>query len=146
MNETNFPLGNIIIALVSSHRNLTTQRIRKLGLYPGQDMILMQLLQRDRQSQNELVQSLCVDHSTIAKSVNRLMKNDLVVTVKSEIDKRVTLVSLTSKGKDIAQQAQDVWDDVEKIATGDMSSEEVTSFLKLSEEMVRNFNNAMDKK
>lgn len=134
-----FPLGSSIINFVLSHRNLATKEIRKLGLYPGQDLILVELLRKDNRSQNELVKALCVDHSTIAKSVKRLLKAEIINAHKSTEDKRVTIISLTVKGKALAIQAAKVWNDVEKTAFKDFSPADIKEFMQYSQHIAKNF-------
>lgn len=137
--SSDFQIGYSIISLLAAHRSLTTSKIRELGLYPRQDLILLQLLDYGKQSQNELVQGLCVDHSTVAKSVSRLAKNDLVETSKSAEDKRITLVNLTAKGLEVSKNVKKIWDEVESTAAQNMSSEDVATFVKVAKQMEKNF-------
>jgi len=89
--NSQFPIEKAIINLITTYKNQVTKKMRPLGLYPGQDMILLELLKQGQVSQNKLVVKLCVDHSTIAKSVRRMITSGLVQTEKSTQDKRVTL-------------------------------------------------------
>jgi len=139
--KSEFPIEKAIINLITSYKNLITKKMRPLGLYPGQDMILLELLKNDCISQNKLVVTLCVDHSTIAKSISRMIKNDLVQTKKSAEDKRVTLVSLTDKGRNLADQVQDVWLEAENNATKGFSPEEQRLFIEMIDHIVKNLNN-----
>ncbi|MDP1510678.1 MarR family winged helix-turn-helix transcriptional regulator [Paenibacillus sp. CMAA1739] len=75
---TQFPLSFSIFSLARSHHRIAGQLLREAGLYPGQELVLMQLWHRDSQSQNSLSKSLRLDHSTIAKSVRRLDDAGLV--------------------------------------------------------------------
>ncbi|WP_318766527.1 MarR family winged helix-turn-helix transcriptional regulator [Lactiplantibacillus carotarum] len=134
-----YPIGKSIINLVSAHRLVTTAKISKLGLHAGQDLILLALLEQDGQSQNALVQQLCVNHSAVAKSVARMQKNDILTTQKSTVDKRVTLVFLTSKGRQLALQTQQVWQNVESIAFDHLSETDQADFLRLIAIVERNF-------
>ena len=134
-----YPIGKSIINLVSAHRHVTTSKISKLGLHAGQDLILLALLEQDGQSQNALVQELCVNHSAVAKSVARMKKSDILTTQKSTTDKRVTLVFLTPKGHQLALQAQKVWQNVEHIAFNNLNKTDQTNFLRLLAIVERNF-------
>lgn len=138
--NSEFPIEKAIINLITSYKNLITQKMRPLGLYPGQDMILLELLKNDGVSQNKLVVTLCVDHSTIAKSVSRMIKSDLVRTEKSTEDKRVTLVSLTPHGRDMAKKVEAVWLEAEHNATNDLSSEEQRLFVEMLNHIANNLN------
>lgn len=139
--NSKFPIEVAIINLITSYKNLIVTKMRPLGLYPGQDMILLELLKNDGISQNKLVVSLCVDHSTIAKSVSRMIKSGLVQTKKSTKDKRVTLVSLTEHGRDLATQVEDIWLESERNATLGFSAEEQQLFVEMLEHITHNLNN-----
>lgn len=139
--NSKYPIEKAIINLITSYKNLISTKMRPLGLYPGQDMILLELLKNDGVSQNKLVVTLCVDHSTIAKSVSRMIKSDLVQTKKSTKDKRVTLVSLTEHGRELAQQVEAVWLESERRATAGFSSEEQRLFVEMIDHITQNLNN-----
>ncbi|KJW13271.1 MarR family winged helix-turn-helix transcriptional regulator [Levilactobacillus spicheri] len=134
-----YPIGKSIINLVSAHRHVTTTKINQLGLHAGQDLILLALLEQDGQSQNELVQQLCVSHSAVAKSVARMQKSDILTTQKSSVDKRVTLVFLTDKGRQLALQTQAIWENVESIAFKHLTAHERAEFLRLIALVEQNF-------
>lgn len=138
--RTQFPLGFSIINLVMSHRNLTTERVRQLGLYPGQDVVLLELLDHDGQLQNALVTALGLDHSTVTKSVARLKKNDIVTTEKSQTDRRATIVTLTPKGRRLAQEVAKIWDSVEATVLQDLTPAERDQFLTMTHQITTRFN------
>jgi len=115
---------------VVSHRAITAQKIRKLGIYPGQDIMLLELLRRDHRSQTELVKTLQLDHSTVAKSARRLEQAEIVELSKSAKDKRVTLINLTAKGKAVAEQVAKIWDSIEHIAFEGFNENEVKQFMR----------------
>ncbi|MDD9150587.1 MarR family winged helix-turn-helix transcriptional regulator [Sporolactobacillus sp. CQH2019] len=127
-----YPVSFAIFALSRSHRALAARMIRKAGLFPGQEIMLMQLWDRDGQSQNCLGRTLCLDHSTVAKSVCRLEAAGLVVRHRSEKDGRVTLVSLTRAGRDLKEKVLGFWSDLESITTEGLTEREKTVLVDLS--------------
>jgi MarR family transcriptional regulator, organic hydroperoxide resistance regulator len=126
-----FPLSFSIFALARSHRALATQLLREIDLFPGQELMLMQLWQQDRQSQNRLSQTLRLDHSTIAKSVKRLEDAGLVTRNRSPEDGRVTLVSLTEDGRKLESRVLDTWNKLESITSDALTEHEKTLFMEL---------------
>lgn len=135
----NYPFGEAIIKLVSSHRNYTSKQLRQIGLYTGQDIILGELLQKGTCTQNDLVREINVDHSTIAKSVSRLEKAGYIEKRQSELDKRATEISLTFEGKKIAENVEQIWKNVEKLTIKNLSETEKKLFLNTSEKIAINF-------
>ncbi|CAI6062262.1 MarR family winged helix-turn-helix transcriptional regulator [Cohnella sp. JJ-181] len=132
---TQFPVSFSIFSLARSHHRAAGQLLREAGLYPGQELILMQLWHRDGQSQNSLSRSLRLDHSTIAKSVRRLEDAGLVSCSRSEEDKRVTLVSLTQAGRDIESRVNQAWSKMEEITIENLNDEEKALFVALAKKI-----------
>jgi Transcriptional regulators len=132
---TQFPVSFSIFSMARSHHRIAGQLLREAGLYPGQELVLMQLWHRDGQSQNSLSRSLRLDHSTIAKSVRRLEEAGLVTCSRSEEDKRVTLVSLTQAGREIESRVTQAWSKVEEITTEHLNDEEKARFVALAKKI-----------
>lgn len=127
-----YPISFAIFALARSHRMLAAQLIRDIGLFPGQEIMLMQLLQKDGQSQNSLGKTMRLDHSTVAKSVKRLEEAGFVTRIHSQVDKRVTIVSLTEYGHNIALKVIGAWGKLETLTAQVLTEEEKALFVKLS--------------
>jgi DNA-binding MarR family transcriptional regulator len=127
-----FPLSFSIFGLARSHRGLAAQLIRETGLFPGQEIMLMQLWHQDCQSQNSLCRILRLDHSTVAKSVRRLEDAGLVTRSRLKEDGRVTIVSLTQAGRDLESKVLDAWSSLENMTTGGLTEQEKTLFVTLS--------------
>jgi DNA-binding MarR family transcriptional regulator len=124
-----------IFTLARAHRGLAAQLLHKLGLYSGQELILMQLWERDGQSQHDLVHALHLDHSTIAKSMRRLEGAGLVTRCRGMEDGRVTVVTLTPVGWELQPQVQAVWEQLEAVTTQSLTPQEKAQFTALSQKM-----------
>ncbi|GAS85017.1 MarR family winged helix-turn-helix transcriptional regulator [Paenibacillus amylolyticus] len=131
----NYPISFSIFTLARSHKGLAAQLIRDTGLFPGQEIMLMQLYAQDHQSQNSLGRTLRLDHSTVAKSVRRLEDAGLVTRSRSKVDGRVTIVSLTEAGRALEDQVNNAWRQVEQITTAGLSDEEKNLLLSLSQKI-----------
>ncbi|SFL92698.1 DNA-binding transcriptional regulator, MarR family [Gracilibacillus orientalis] len=138
------PVSFAIFALARSHRALAGQMLREVGLFAGQEILLMQLWDQDGQSQNCLGRTLRLDHSTIAKSVRRLEDTGLVTRSRSEEDGRVTIVSLTQAGQDLKTKVTDVWSRLENLTTEGLTEQEKELFITLSQKVASNVDTALD--
>lgn len=136
LSSPEFPVNFAILILARSHRTLAANLLREVGLYPGQEFMLMQLWQKDNQSQNSLGKPFCLDHSTVAKSVRRLEDSGLVTRSRSKEDKRVTIVSLTQAGRDLKEKVLDAWSRLETITTDGLTEQEKTLFINLVRKIV----------
>lgn len=139
-----FPVSFSIFALARSHRALAGKMLREIGLYPGQEILLMQLWHQDSQSQNSLGNTLGVDHSTIAKTVQRMEKAGLVKRSRSLEDGRVTVVSLTKAGQNLYKKVVEIWSSLEQITTNNMTKEETELFVSLTQKIASNVEESLD--
>src|SRR5256885_8158507 len=92
------PMSYAIFQLARAHRGYAAALLRKMDLHPGQELLLMQLLDRDGQTQSELLDSVGLDHSTVSKSLRRMQDAGLLVREPAAHDRRGLGVHLTHKG------------------------------------------------
>jgi len=69
----------------------------------SQMMILMTLLRLHQTSMNQLARTLGLSRANASGLVDRLVNKGLIARVRSEIDRRVVLVQLTTEGQRVAQ-------------------------------------------
>jgi DNA-binding MarR family transcriptional regulator len=133
-----FPASWAIYSLARSHRALAASMLSELGLFPSQELILMQLWDEDGQSQKALGQTQRFDHSTIAKSVRRLETAGLIRREKSPHDGRVTLVFLTEAGQDLKSRTLQIWEELERKTVQSLTAEEQAQLVRLAQRIIPN--------
>ncbi|WP_341282667.1 MarR family transcriptional regulator [Paenibacillus sp. FSL H8-0537] len=133
-----FPINFAIFSLARSHRGLAAHLLRDIGLYAGQEIMLMQLGEQDEQSQQSLGFTMRLDHSTVAKSVRRLEDAGLVTRSRSPKDGRVTLVKLTEVGRELVAKSTAVWTEMERITSKGLSEQEKELLISLSQKISAN--------
>lgn len=136
--ESRYPLSWSIFGVARSHRALAAALLAPLGLYPGQELMLMALFTHDGRSQRQLGDLLRLDHSTVAKSVQRLERAGLITRSRSAIDGRVTLVHLTDRGRDLEQPVRRAWAELERRTTETLTRDQQQSFVYLTAQVARN--------
>lgn len=107
-----------------------------IGLFPGQEILLMKIAEKQGESQKSLCDSFGLDHSTVAKSLGRLEAQDLIHRHKCSTDGRVTKVFLTDKGREATSAISRVWAELEKLTLADLSADERAQLIALSEKIV----------
>ncbi|GLY30743.1 MarR family winged helix-turn-helix transcriptional regulator [Kineosporia sp. NBRC 101731] len=107
------PLGFALLALSRTLHGLTAELLLELGLYPGQELILMRLFDRDEQSQTSLQQSIGLDHSTVSRSIRRMEEAGLLARRPDPRDRRAMVVSLTEAGHALRPRIAQVWEVLE---------------------------------
>ena len=78
------------------------------GIAPSHGDILVQLFACERLPMCELAQRIGRDPSTVTALVKKLVSGGYVATVKHDIDKRVTFVELTEKGREMQATFEDI--------------------------------------
>ena len=119
------PLSAAIFQLARAHRAYAAELLREHGLHPGQELVLLHLLEQDHRSQGALLEAVGLDHSTLSRSLSRMEAAGLVRRRPSEQDRRAVVVSLTPKGERLRQPLHDVWAQLERTTTQGLSGQEV---------------------
>jgi DNA-binding MarR family transcriptional regulator len=101
-----------------------TERLKGMGLYLGQELILLSLQEEDGMTQSQLASRHCVDLSTITKVIQRMERSDLVVRRADPADARISRVYLTARGRDLCESCWQVWMDMEQQLTQGLSEAE----------------------
>jgi DNA-binding MarR family transcriptional regulator len=127
--KTDYPVSFAIFALARSHRARAASMLADIGLFPGQEILLMQLAEQDGKPQKSLCESIGLDHSTVAKSVARLERDGLIERRKCLEDGRVSQVHLTARGREMTEAISRVWAELERQTVEGLTGEERTQLL-----------------
>jgi DNA-binding MarR family transcriptional regulator len=118
-----------IFQLARAHRARAAVLLRAMDLHPGQELLLMQLLDRDGQTQSELLEAVGLDHSTVSKSLRRMQEAGLLVREPAQHDRRVMVVHLTDKGRAMREPIAALWQSLEEISAGSLSEQQTAAFV-----------------
>lgn len=118
-----------IFQLARAHRGYAAGMLRELDLHPGQELLLMHLLDRDGQTQSELLDSVGLDHSTVSKSLRRMQEAGLLVREPADHDRRVMVVHLTDKGRAMREPIAALWRALEETTARNLSEQQAESFV-----------------
>jgi DNA-binding MarR family transcriptional regulator len=124
------PMSYAIFQLARAHRARAAAMLREMDLHPGQELLLMQLLDRDGQTQSELLESVGLDHSTVSKSLRRMQDAGLLVREPAAHDRRVMVVHLTDKGRAMREPLAAMWRALEETSARDLSPQQAESFVR----------------
>jgi DNA-binding MarR family transcriptional regulator len=124
------PLGYALVQAAKAHKARASVLLREIGLYPGQELLLMHLCDRDEQTQAALVRALNLDASTVTRMVARLEQQGIVRTQASPQDRRAVIVALTPRGRRLCPEVRRVWNDLEALTTRGMSERQRSELLR----------------
>lgn len=123
------PLSYAIFELARAHRGRAAAMLREMDLHPGQELLLMHLLDRDGQTQSELLDAVGLDHSTVSKSLRRMQDAGLVVREPAAHDRRVMVVHLTGRGRAMREPLAAMWRELEETTARHLSAEQAAAFI-----------------
>ena len=119
--RSHYPVSYAILQLARTHRAYAAGLLREIELFPSQELVLMSLAEKGPQKQSELVEYLCFDHSTVAKSLGRMESAGWIAREVCEEDRRVTMVSLTKKGEALGRKIDEAWAELERTTVAALS-------------------------
>ncbi|MEV0224836.1 MarR family winged helix-turn-helix transcriptional regulator [Streptomyces sp. NPDC050704] len=125
------PLSHAILRVARLHRMFAGQLLRRVGLHPGQELVMMQLWDRGPQRQTDLVRLLGSDAATMTRTIQRLENAGFVRRRPSPSDKRATIVEPTAASNALRQEVERAWLDLEASTVNDLTSEEQAEALEV---------------
>ncbi|MFA6807880.1 MAG: MarR family transcriptional regulator [Eubacteriales bacterium] len=117
----------------------------KFGLYPGQPRLLFILWKEDGRSQRELVEKLKVSPATVTVMLNRMERSGFLERRSDHKDLRISRVFLTDKGKEVRQQVEEIFQNVERECFNGFAEEEIVLFRQMLIKIRNNFVNSSKK-
>jgi DNA-binding MarR family transcriptional regulator len=112
------PLSHAIFRVARLHKMLAGQLLRQAGLYPGQELVMMQLWTEGPQRQVDLVRMLESEAPTMTRTIQRLEKAGLVRTSRSASDRRSIIVEATKKSVSLRRAVEGAWTELEARTVG----------------------------
>lgn len=107
------------------------QRIKPLGIVPGQFAALLELWSNDGQTQKELVRKLDIEQATMANTLARMERDGLITRKEHPTDGRAQIIRLTEKAWAIREDAYEAAIATNENALSGLSSEERKQFISL---------------
>lgn len=93
-------------------------------MYPGQELILLQLWEQEGLAHSDLVERCRVEAPTVSRTLQRMEAMGFVVRRQDPDDARVSRVYLTERGRALREPVERVWTDVEARSMGGFTAEE----------------------
>ncbi len=146
LNSKETPFISMIFKI--SRKTFTTlfSELDKVNLHPGQPPILMLLLKETSLTQIEIAKKVCVKPSTMAVVLHKMEKNGLIEKKIDKNDRRVFYISLTEKGKEIAEKTKLIMKELEDRLTDSLTSEEKENLLNCLNKVVLNLEQISENK
>jgi DNA-binding MarR family transcriptional regulator len=115
------PVSHAIFRVARLHRMLAASLLRRTGLYPGQELVMMHLWDHGAQRQADLVKVIDSDAATMTRTVQRLERAGFVRRRPDPTDARAWLIEPTPASKHLRAEIDDIWRRLEELTVGSMT-------------------------
>ena len=132
-------IGRQLILLRGAQQHYLDRALRELGLYCGQDTLLLHVSREEGLTQVQLAQQMSCEPQTINKTLRRMQKAGLVERRSDPEDGRLTRVYLTPHGRTLVQPLQEIVASCEQRLTAGLTHEERLLVRRLLMHMRGNF-------
>jgi DNA-binding MarR family transcriptional regulator len=118
------PLNHAVIRVGRLHHQLAKQLLRRTGLFPGQELVMMHLWEHGPQRQVDLIRLLDSDAATMTRTVARLERGGFVRRRPSPTDGRAVIIEATQASQALRGEVEGLWPRLEQLSTDGFTDEE----------------------
>jgi len=133
-----------IFRVARLHHMIAGQLLRRVGLHPGQESVMMQLWDTGPQRQADLIRVLESDAATMARSVCRLEQAGFVRRRPDPTDRRASIIEPTPASLALREQVKQCWRQLEQLTVGDLSPDDQVAALQILDRIEHNLLRAAD--
>lgn len=116
----------------------------RIGLHPGQELVLKVLADADGRTMSQLALALGVQPPTVTKMVTRLSSQGYVSRRVSDTDGRLARVYLTDEGRDLIASVDKAWKRLEREAMSGLDDKDRKKLRKLLRQVEKNLSISVD--
>lgn len=132
------PISHAIFRVARLHRMLAGTLLRRTGLYPGQELVMMHLWDRGAQRQTDLLKCIESDAATMTRTIQRLERAGFVRRRRDPSDARAWLIEPTPASCHLQEEIVGIWQRLEELTVASLSADEQQSTLAALETLERN--------
>ncbi|WP_329122047.1 MarR family winged helix-turn-helix transcriptional regulator [Streptomyces sp. NBC_01353] len=125
------PVSHALARVARLHRIAAGRLLKEVGLYPGQEFLMMCLWDCGPVRQSELIKAMGVDASTVTKMLQRLEQSGHVRRSPDPTDRRAVLVAAADEGGTLRSGVADVWTGLEEYALAGLTPAERADLARL---------------
>lgn len=124
------PVGSLLLQVVRAHAQLGTRLLRREGVVPPQEIVLLHLDEQGPVAQADLVHYLGRDRSTVTNTLQAMERAGLIERTPSPTDRRAMVVGLTDEGRRRVPRARAAWHRLEEVTTRGLTDAQRSALLR----------------
>lgn len=118
------PVSHAVARVARLHRMAAGKVLKGLGLYPGQEFVMMHLWDAGPVRQSELIKAVELDPSTVTKMLQRLEQAGHVRRRPDPGDRRAVLVEATAESCALHSAVEAAWAELEEHTLTGLAADE----------------------
>lgn len=133
-----------LVQAAKAQRARSGGHLMRIGLHPGQELVLKVLADTDGRTMSQLALALGVQPPTVTKMVTRLSAQGYVRRQVSDTDGRLARVHLTDAGRDLVESVDKAWKRLEREAMAGLDDKDRKKLRKLLRQVEKNLSMSFD--
>ncbi|MER5254619.1 MarR family winged helix-turn-helix transcriptional regulator [Streptomyces sp. NPDC002855] len=125
------PVSHTVSRVARLHRIAAGKVLKRLGLYPGQEFVMMHLWEAGPVRQSDLIKAVDLDPSTVTKMLQRLEQSGHVQRRPDPADRRAVLVEATPSSCGLLAEVELAWGELEEYTLAGLSGEDRAELARL---------------
>lgn len=125
------PVSHTVSRVARLHRIAAGKVLKGVGLYPGQEFVMMYLWDAGPVRQSELIKAVDLDPSTVTKMLQRLEQAGHVLRRPDPDDRRAVLVEATDTSCGLLAEVERAWGELEEQTLTGLDKSERTELARL---------------
>jgi DNA-binding MarR family transcriptional regulator len=132
------PVGQALTLAARRHRARHAAMLAGIGLFPGQDQVLLALLQQDGLTMGEVADALSIRPPTASKMAARMGAQGLVERRNASEDARLVTIHITEEGRALADGIRRIARKIEKQMLAGLDEKDERRLRRLLRKAARN--------
>ncbi|MEQ8778406.1 MAG: MarR family transcriptional regulator [Roseibium album] len=133
-----------LVQAAKAQRARSGSHLMRIGLHPGQELVLKVLADSDGRTMSQLALALGVQPPTVTKMVTRLSSQGYVLRKVSDTDGRLARVFLTDEGRELVVFVDKAWKRLEREAMSGLDDKDRKKLRKLLRQVEKNLSLSVD--
>ncbi|MEP0232042.1 MarR family transcriptional regulator [Roseibium sp.] len=133
-----------LVQAAKAQRARSGSHLMRIGLHPGQELVLKVLADSDGRTMSQLALALGVQPPTVTKMVTRLSAQGYVRRQVSDTDGRLARVYLTDEGRGLVDNVDRAWKRLEREAMSGLDDKDRKKLRKLLRQIEKNLSLSLD--
>lgn len=133
-----------LVQAAKAQRARSGSHLTRIGLHPGQELVLKVLADTDGRTMSQLALALGVQPPTVTKMVTRLSAQGYVRRQVSDTDGRLARVYLTDEGRVLIESVDRAWKRLEREAMAGLDDKDRKKLRKLLRQVEKNLSLSLD--